>query len=306
MPSIPASGFDSVLDTRLFTLKGIPVTVGSLVVFGAVVLVTVVIARLLRRGAEKGLVRRHAIDVGTARMIGQLMEYLAIAVGIGIALQSIGVDVATFFAAGAFLAVAVGFAMQNIVQNFVSGIILLVERSIKPGDVLDVNGRVVRITRLGIRSTIARTRDEEDLIIPNSILAQQIVTNYTLGDSVFRLRAAVDVSYGSDMNQVMDTLRTAAGSVEGRLEKPAPRVLMTTFGGSGVNFEVSIWVQDPWDARVTLSTLNQAIWWALKKAGISIPFPQLDLHTDAAPAVPDGGPAAAPDAEPDAAPPARS
>ena len=116
--------------------------------------------------------------------------------------------------------------------------------------------------------------------IPNSLLVQSSVTNYTLGDSLYRIRAAVGVAYGSDMDQVMEVLMEAGRSVPERAPDKDPIVLLLAFGNSSVDFEVSVWAEDPWAARVTRSSLNMAIWKHLKEAGITIAFPQLDVHFD--------------------------
>jgi potassium-dependent mechanosensitive channel len=191
---------DRLLDLHLFRLAGTSVTLGTLLVSAIIVIAGAVLARLARTAIQRALTAREALDEGTARVAARLISYLVLAVGIGIALETLGVHLAAFFAAGAFLAVAVGLALQSVAQNLVSGVILLFERTIKPGDVLEVDGRVVRVTRMGLRATVARTRDEEDLIIPNSILAQQIVTNFTLLDSTVRVRSTVDVGYDSDLD----------------------------------------------------------------------------------------------------------
>ncbi len=170
--------------------------------------------------------------------------------------------------------------MQNIAQNFVSGLILLVERTIKPGDVLEVEGTVVRVVQLGIRATLARTREDEELIIPNATLVQSTVKNFTLRDPLFRVRAAVGVTYGSDLRAVFDTLAGVAEGVSWRSTQREPRIQLRQFGSSSVDLEVSVWIDDPWDAQPRLSQLNEAIWWALKAAGIVIAFPQLDVHVD--------------------------
>jgi small-conductance mechanosensitive channel len=133
---------------------------------------------------------------------------------------------------------------------------------------------------MGIRTTIGRNRDDEELIIPNAILASSIVKNYTLQDSITRLRAPVGVEYGSDMKVVMETLTEMANGLEWRLKPYEPTVLLTEFGSSSVNFEVSVWITDPWRAPRARSKLMQAMWWALKDAGITIAFPQLDVHFD--------------------------
>jgi len=187
----------------------------------------------------------------------------------------------TLFAAGAVFAVGLGFAMQNVAQNFVSGVILMVERSIKPGDILMVEDQMVRVERMGIRSTIVRNRDEEELIVPNSILAQGSVKNYTLTDNLYLLKAEVGVVYGSDMKLVREVLERTARGIPWRVEKEEPRILLRQFGSSSVDFQVFIWVDQPWISRRLLSDANERIWWALKEAGVTIAFPQLDVHFDA-------------------------
>ena len=191
--------------------------------------------------------------------------------------------VTTVFAAGAVVAVGVGFALQNILQNFVSGVILLAERSITEKDVLEVGGEVIRVERIGARSTVARTRDEDQLIIPNSNLVQSTVTNYTLTDDSYRIRAKVGVSYDSDMKKVEEALIRAGSELDGRQKKRKPVVLLLDFGDSSVVWEVSIWTDNPWQARTMLSNLNKSIWWALKEDGITIAYPQLDVHLAPAP-----------------------
>jgi small-conductance mechanosensitive channel len=267
-----------LLNTPLFTLSRTPVTLLTLVTFAAVILLTLWFSHLAQRGTTRAFKLRGVTDEGTTGVAARLAGYLVLVLGLGVAFQTVGVDLGALFAAGAFFAVALGFAMQNVAQNFVAGVILLTERTIKPGDVLEVEGRTVRVTRMGLRATVARTLNEEDLIIPNSTLVQNTVTNFTLRDSVYRLRATVGVAYDSDIRRVIEVLRDATAAFPTRLNDYEPRVLLTDFGDSAVVFEVSIWIKDPWRARALRSELHQAIWWALKGANITIPFPQRDVH----------------------------
>ncbi len=269
---------ERVGETPLFAVAGTPITLGTLAVLGVILLVTFYISRLAQAGVRRTFAYRGVDDVGTVALTARLVSYLVLLMGFGAGAQTIGINLGTLFAAGAFFAVAMGFAMQNLAQNFISGLILLAERTIKPGDVLRVEDKLVRVSRMGLRATVARTRDEEDLIIPNSILVQNTVTNFTLRDSVYRLRAAVGVSYDSDMDLVMQTLRDAGTSLPNRLDTYTPVVLLKGFGDSSVNFEVSVWSHDPWAARASLSDLHLAIWHALKRAKITIPYPQRDIH----------------------------
>jgi small-conductance mechanosensitive channel len=202
------------------------------------------------------------------------------AIGFAIAVDQVGIDLTALFAAGALFAVGLGFAMQNIAQNFVSGLILLIERAIKPGDILQVEGEIVRVRRMGIRSTVARTRNDEEIIIPNSILAQSLVKNFTLGDPSYRVRVGVGVSYDSDMRLVRATLERIAAEQGWRLESSEPVILLSEFGNSSVDWEVSVWSDDAWAAPRNASQLREGIWNELKAEGIVIAFPQLDLHFD--------------------------
>jgi small-conductance mechanosensitive channel len=274
------AALNRLANTTLFTLAGTDVNAISVVTFLIIILVSVWISRLLRRITERWLRTRGVLEDGTIATAKKLIHYAVILIGLGVAIQTIGINLGALFAAGAVVAVALGFAMQNILQNFVSGVILLAERSITESDVLEVDGRIVRVMKMGTRATVARTRDEEEIIIPNSSLVQSSVTNYTLGDSLYRVRSRVGVAYGSDMDQVIEVLRLAGESVEERVQGRNPIILLLEFGNSSVDFEVSIWAEDPWLARVTRSSLNMAIWRHLKDAGITIAFPQLDVHFD--------------------------
>jgi len=270
----------AALDIELFTIAGTVVTVATVLIILLVLAATLLFSRVVQGGIRRGFERRGVSDVGTIATTSRLTHYVIVALGFAIALDTVGVNLAALFAAGALFAVALGFAMQNIAENFVSGVILLVERAIKPGDVLEVEGRTVRVVQLGIRSTVARTRDEEDLIIPNSTLVSSTVTNFTLRDTIFRVRAEVGVVYRSDMALVREVLERTADGMPWRMEERDPVVLLTAFGDNAVTWNVSVWINDPWRGPDRRSDLHEALWTALQDAGIVIAFPQLDLHLD--------------------------
>ncbi|MEO7366521.1 MAG: mechanosensitive ion channel domain-containing protein [Gemmatimonadaceae bacterium] len=278
MADTAAASAERLFNAPLFTIARTPVTVMTLVVFLAIAVLAFWASRLAGRATKRGFAMRGVTDEGTTGAAARLVQYVVMIFGLGIALQTLGVDLNALFAASAFFAVALGFAMQNVAQNFVSGVILLTERTIKPGDILRVEDRVVRVTRMGLRSTVARTRDEEDLIIPNSVLVANTVTNYTLRDAVYRVRATVGVSYEANLDAVTEILTAAASELPERFMGRDPRVLLTGFGDSSVNFEVSVWIQDPWLSPVNMSALNYAIWRGLRNGGVTIPFPQRDIH----------------------------
>jgi len=272
-----------VLDARLFMIGDTPVTVSTVLTVLVIVLTTIIASRLIRRAVKRALLRRVGNE-GTIAAINGLLHYVVLAIGLSIGLQTMGLDLTALLAAGAVFAVGLGFAMKNIAENFVSGLILLVERTIRPGDIIDVDGRFVKILKMGVRATLVQSRDGEDIIMPNSILVQSAVKNYTLQEPVFRSRVPVGVVYSSDMKLVHETLLRAAATaireIPELVDDREPEIIMVGFGDSSVDFQVAIWQTDPWRVMAVRSQIAQRIWWALKEAGIVIAFPQLDVHLD--------------------------
>lgn len=257
-----------------------PVDVGNVVGFAIVIVATFLVSRFAQLLLAKAMHRRGMKDVGTVGTAQRLVHYVLVVIGFGVAIETLGFDLTALFAAGAVVAVGLGFAMQSILQNFVSGFILLIERSVKPGDTIEVDGYIVKVVEMGIRATIVRNWDDEEIIIPNSTLVQSNVKNYTLRDDLHRLRSKVGVAYGSDMDRTREVLIEAAAGVDFRNPVKDPVVLLVEFGDSAVLFDVSVWTNDPWTSRVNRSLLNYAVWHALGDAGITIAFPQMDVHLD--------------------------
>lgn len=269
-----------VLNFPLFEVSGTPITLTTVLVAGFLIILTWWVSNLLQRALDRAFKARGVTDVGTMQITKRLLHYAVMALGLSIAISQVGINLNALFAAGAIFAVGIGFAMQNIAQNFVSGLILLIERAIKPGDILEVEGRVVRVLKMGIRTTIARTRDDEEIIIPNATLVQSTVTNYTLDDPIYRVRADVGVHYNSDMRSVRKALLRAAEQMEWRIPERAPVILLTDFGDSSVDWQVSVWCDNAFTAPRVQSQLREAIWWSLKEDGIEISYPQIDVHFD--------------------------
>jgi small-conductance mechanosensitive channel len=270
-------------DLKLFEIGGTPVTVATLVTAVAVIVSTIVLSRVIRHAVSNVLERTRAGERAVRAVTG-LLHYVLLLAGFGIALQTVGINLSALFAAGALFAVALGFAMQSVSQNFVAGVILLSERSIHPGDILEVEGTLVRVVDMGIRAITAETRDGENLIIPNAVLIQTTVKNFTLINSAVRIRVPVGVVYGSDMALVRETLLRVATelSAEWGVADRSPQVILTEFGNHSVNWEVAVWMSDPWESRNFRSRLHDSVWWAFKENGIVIAFPQLDVHFDPA------------------------
>ena len=274
------SPLDSLSKAELFTIGTTAVTAVTLATALLIVAASYFISRAVRAAMRRFFARGGLMPSGEAGAIERLVHYAILMSGIVVALRMTGIRLDALFTAGAVFAVGFGFAMQNITQNFVSGVILLFERTIKPGDVIEVGGQIVKVHQMSIRATIVRTLDEEDVIVPNSSLVQSNVKNFTLEDNIYRVRVAVGVAYDSDVPAVKAALDACARSMDYRETGFEPRVLLTAFGASSLDFEVSVWMRDPWNHRIASSKLREAIWLKFKEQQISIAFPQVDVHFD--------------------------
>ncbi len=265
------------IDVHLFQIGDQSITLGTVLVIALVVVCSYGFSLLVQRGVARAIGRKGGQSVP---VVSRLLHYAIIGSGLSIALETAGIHLSALFAAGAVFAVGIGFAMQNIAQNFVSGVILLVEQSIRPGDILEVEDKQVRVVEMGIRATRVRSRHDEVLIVPNSTLVQSTVRSFTLLDTLCRVPVSVGVAYTSDMRVVRATLEDVARSIESRYEANEPVIMLTDFSASTVDWEVSIWIEDPWRLRMTASLLREAIWNAFAEKGIQMAFPQMDVHLD--------------------------
>jgi len=259
-------------------LPEIEITLGNifasvLVFFGALLL-----SRFIQFVLKEDIYPRVGVQPGRAISISTLTHYAMLIVGFMLATAALGFDANRFtLLAGAF-GVGIGFGLQTIVNNFISGIILLTEQPVQVGDAIAIGEIVGEIQRIGIRSSTVRTWQGAEVIIPNADLISEQVTNWTRSDRRRRVEIEVGVAYGTNPQQVMDILTEVANGAEDLLEEPNPYVLFLGFGDSSLNFEVRGWT-DEFDrytrvrSAVTVEILN-----ALEGAGIEIPFPQRDLH----------------------------
>ena len=230
---------------------------------------------------------KYNISHSTATLLANMGYYTIITLSFLIALKIVGLDLSSLAIIAGALSVGIGFGLQNVVSNFVSGIILMFERSIKVGDYIqidqDTRGEVVDIS---MRSTIIRTNDNINLIIPNQSFIQNNVINWTLGDDIVRFRVPFGVAYGSDVDEVEKVVLDALKQSNLHYIKKnysldvTPRVVFIEMGDSSLNFELMIWVRGEYARRPrrTRSEFLKMIYKALNKAGIEIPFPQQDLH----------------------------
>jgi small-conductance mechanosensitive channel len=218
------------------------------------------------------------VEKGVRHSIARLVHYVIIIAGFLLAISALGFEITKLTIMLGALGVGIGFGLQGVVNNFVSGLILLFERPVRVGDTIEIGGKWAEIKRIGLRATTVQTVDQADVIIPNADLVSNQVTNWTLSNRQVRLIIPVGVAYGSDVPLVIDTLTTCAKDQEMVNAFPPPQVLFLGFGESSLNFELRVWVKDA-DFRLKISSeLHQLIDGKFREAKIEIAFPQRDLH----------------------------
>lgn len=240
-----------------------------------------VVLKLSRFGENltKRLLKKYShLDNGVKDSIATFIRYTILVIGILITLDTIGISMSSLAAVGAVLMVGIGFGLQNITQNFISGLIILLERPIKVGDLVEVGGVNGRIIAIGARSTQIHTRDDVAIIIPNSQFISEQVVNQSYSGENIRLKISVGVSYSSDPAEVEKVLMNVVKNQPEVLKSPEPKVFFSDFADSSLNFNLTIWIRDQWFDERIKSDIRFKIFEAFKKNNIQIPFPQMDVH----------------------------
>jgi small-conductance mechanosensitive channel len=261
-----------------FALQGEKITLGIIVGAIALLYLSIFASWLIQRVLDEEIYPRKNVEPGVGISINRLIHYAFVIIGSVIAMSTIGIGLQSLAVLMGAFGIGIGFGLQNIVSNFASGLILLFERSIKVGDVVIINGQWGRIKNLGLRSTVVETFDRSELIVPNSDLVSNTVTNWTLTDRQIRIIVKVGVAYGSDVELVKSILSRVAQENPFIMKFPEPSILFMGFGDSSLDFELRVFVSDV-DYMLTMrSELNSEIDRLFRENNIEIPFPQNDLH----------------------------
>jgi small-conductance mechanosensitive channel len=275
---VPVTGWLlGVLNSQLH-FGEIGLSLGGILAFFVTLWAAFAVSRFIRFLLEEDVMPRVDLPRGVPRAINIMLHYTLVVVAFLLAISAAGVDLGKLtILAGAF-GLGIGFGLQNIINNFVSGLILLFERPIQIGDTVEVGTLIGQVKRIGIRSSTIRSYTGAEVIVPNANLVSAEVINWTLSDRRRRLMVSVGVKYGTDPEAVLDILKTVAAEHEKVLSEPAPWPLFKEFGDSSLNFEVRFWVLQYEDGMQVASDVTVAVNRALADAGIEIPFPQRDLH----------------------------
>jgi len=270
--------FNSVLHYRLFDLNQTPITLASLFLFAAVLLVFFIFSRLINRGILKRVLGRFQIEESIRFTLVRISHYLVMIIGLIIAFQFVGIDLTGLTMIFGLLSVGIGFGLQNVTSNFIAGLILLFERPIKVGDRISVGDTDGNVIAINMRATTVQSLNNISIIVPNSEFIASNVVNWSHGDPKIRLDVKVGVSYGSDIDLVIKALREVADAHPKVRAVPEPSVLLDEFGDSSWNMELRIWIDEPKRIYVIRSEINIAIVRKFREYKIEIPFPQRDLH----------------------------
>ena len=268
-----------VLDDLSFTMGDINISawkiLAGIIAFALTLWVGLAIARI----AETQIQLIPRLSASLKVLIAKIVRIVLITIAVITAIGSIGIDLSAFAFLGGAIGIGLGFGLQKVVSNFVSGIILLMDNSIKPGDVVEIDGTYGWINNLRARYASVITRDGTEHLIPNEDLITQRVINWSFTDNLVRVRVPIGVSYGSDPHQCIQLILNATNSVERILKSPEPRCLLNGFGDSSVDLELRMWIADPSNGVGSVrSEVLLKVWETFKENGIEIPFPQRDLH----------------------------
>ncbi len=236
-------------------------------------------SKRLRNIFVERILGKTQLDLGARVAIGTIMRYITLLLGFLIIIQSVGIDLTTLNVLAGAIGIGVGFGLQNVASNFISGLIILFERPVKAGDRIEVDGVDGKVIGIGARSTTVRTNDNITIIVPNSKFIEENVINWSFRNESVRFRIPVGVSYNSDLHLVRKILLAIADSNPYVLDEPKPAVRLIEFGDSSINLQLWVWTTEQLQRKTAfVSALNFAIWEKFRDNDIEIPFPQRDLH----------------------------
>ncbi len=278
-----ASGMEYFRAT-LFEINETPVTVLGLLRVALILTIALWVSRILRRTIQRVGERRGGVSQSSLYTFGRLLHYLILMIGVIIGLSSVGIDFTKFALFASALGIGIGFGLQTLISNFVAGLIILFEKSLKVSDFVELESGVAgEVKEINMRSTLISTNDNVDILVPNSEFVGGRVTNWTLREAYRRVHIPFGVAYGTDKDKVKKAALEAAENVPWTLKKIKnrnPQVWLVEFGDSSLNFELVVWLTP--EAVKRPGAVSAAYLWEIESRlhehGIEIPFPQRDLH----------------------------
>lgn len=265
---------EEFLSTELIKIKDYKLELGTLIVL---VLFIALVAGVLKL-VKKLIYRSNRLKTGEKFSINKIVRYITYGVAFIIALRIAGFDISVLLAGSAALLVGIGFGLQNIFNDFISGIILLLDGSLKVDDIVEVNGRIYLVEEIRFRTTTVIGRDENYVILPNSELTRNNVVNWTYNKKASRFQVDIGVAYSTNVLELMELLKEVAKSTPRVLETPEPFVRFADYGESSLRFGVYFYTHDIFRSEHIKSLIRIEIFKQLSARGINIPFPQRVVH----------------------------
>ncbi|UNU27445.1 mechanosensitive ion channel protein MscS [Microcoleus vaginatus HSN003] len=262
----------------LFKIGDNPVSLQSLVELIVLFMAILVIARSFTKFLKESLLVRLGIDEGNREAIAVIIGYLIVALGVILAIQSIGFNLASFAVVAGGLGVGIGFGIQDLTTNFVSGLTLLLDRPVKVGDFVELEGVMGIVKKISIRSTIIETTEDSSVIVPNSKMISNKIVNWSYENSLLCMRVPVEVAENSNPLLVTETLLNIAYAEAGVLYEPNPKVLFVEFGDDSFKFELLVWTDKPTERELINSSLNFAIEYNFRQQKIDFPFNDREIY----------------------------
>ncbi len=271
-------GLSQLFNAHLFSLGDKSFSLALIFQLILLVIAVFFISRAVGAWIKRRLLVSLGFDRGSREAIGAVISYSLTAAGVLIVLQAAGINLSTLAVFAGVLGIGLGFSLQNLASNFISGLTLLVEQPIKVGDFIEIDELLGTVENISIRSTIVRTIDGVCVIVPNIRFVENNIINWSYRDPKCCLHIPVGVEYGTDPVLVTEALSAAARMEPSVLSHPSPRVWFKGFGDSDLNFELLVWIDRPEDKDPITSALNFRIEHEFRQRGITIPFPQRELY----------------------------
>lgn len=266
------------LRTPLVVLSGTPVTLLTILTAIAIVVAARIIAAIVGRSLER-ILEARGLDKGMRFAAKKITRYVIMLVGVFVALGTMGVDMSAVAAGGAVLLVGIGFGLQKLAENFISGLLLLIERPVRKGDFIDVGGLLGTVEDIGLRATHVVSREGVTMIVPNASLVTALVVNHSVPTASRRIQIPIGVAYGTDLDLAVRVLIEVAHAEPMVVSEPLPEVRHQGFGDSSISLALVCWITEARDELIAASKLRFAIDRAFRREKIVIPFPQRDVHT---------------------------
>ncbi|HKL66801.1 MAG TPA: mechanosensitive ion channel domain-containing protein [Bacteroidales bacterium] len=265
------------LEFEIFSVGKYSFTAGKVATTIIIVIVTLLVLRIIKKTLFRKKVRSR-FEQGNLFSLYQIIKYVLWIISILLILETLGIKLNVILAGSAALLVGVGLGLQNTFNNFVSGIILLFEGSIKVGNILEIDGDVVKMERIGMRTSSAKNRDDIIIIIPNSLITSNKVINWSHQSEKTRFKIKVGVAYGSDVDLVLKVLRESALEHPEIKDKDSVNARFIDFGNSSLDFELLFFSSNIFRIENLKSEIRKVIYRKFTENNITIPFPQVDLH----------------------------